>query len=269
MKNKIKLLSIVLIVTFCLSLCTITTNAVTATVNKIGEPIAETVPVATDPPVETEPVATQEPTQTPTQEPTQAPTQQITQEPTQPITQPPTQAPTERPTQQETVNRPTRETTPAPNVDSTTPVVQNDNSQSATHSVYDVDGDVDTDNLNKKDWDELKDMLDGADGKGSAGGDFDFIQKNTRSGDNGLWILIVGIVCVVAGIGIIVAVIYFSKKKKKMLDAGNFESDSKKQEKKTTSQEKRQINKRSKYDTDEVYISREKTRGGTRYKPRH
>ena len=281
MKSRIKLLCVALIVMFSISLCTLQVFA-TPEAEQPGNNTAETV-ATEEPPVYTEP-----PTEPDTNPPTEA-------------TVPPTEAPTVPPT--EATSSSTAATTP-PTVAPTSPVTttpvygsndeepetyaQEDDNTDITpqSSFYDTDGKrVDTDNLKKSDWNEIAEMLKNADGSGDAH-DFGFIQNNNGGGDNGFWILFGGIALIVIGTAIIVFVIVFEIRKKKNLKNNKHNRNGKNppagklnhsepRKKPVTPAEKKQINRRSKFDTADVFIprrtpaSKKRTYGGTRYKPKH
>jgi len=272
MKNQIKQLCVALVAILCISLCTIQAFAT-------PDVITDTNPVQTEAPIVTEAptVATTPPTEAPTVAP-----------PTEPVTQPATEAPTKatqpatQATQQPTYATKAPTTATAPPATSayqpaqTSPAVNNnqsvDNNQSQPTDTFDSDKRVDTDNLDDSDWAEITERLKG-NGSKNTGDDFGFIQNNNDDEDNGLWILIVGILLILAGIGIIATLIVLHIRKKKGLskDKKNPPRNSG-NGKRVSPTEKKQINKRSKYDTAEVYIPRRTSSkgrnsyGGTRYK---
>lgn len=278
MKNHIKQLSVALVAIFCILLCTFQAFA-TPDVVTDTTPVQTEAPVVTEAPIiETEPVTEApivetEPATEPATEATTAATQpktQATQKPTY-ATQSPTVAAT-----QATTSYVAAQTTPAVNnyVDD-----DDDNNQNQSSTLYDSDKRVDTNDLDDSDWAEITERLKNNNGSSSTGDDFGFIQNNNDDGDNGLWILIVGILLILAGIGIIATLIALHIKKKNGLSNNkndkNPPSDKSNGGKRVSPTEKKQINKRSKYDTAEVYIPRRtasKSRssyGGTRYKPKH
>lgn len=282
MKNQIKLLCVALIVMFCVSLCTLSVYATPDGEEPASSQatVASSETQATTPPqtVQTEPPSTQAPETT-------AP----------PQTQPATKAPTQATTAPRATNPPTVATQPqtqAP-VYTNPPATTQPYSQTPNTSLFNSDDKRFDDNtLTKSDWDKIADDLknNDKDEKGEPG-DFDFIKNNNGIDDNGLWILIIGVVLVLAGLGIIGWWIYYSVRIKKNLnkkgnkpngaEGNNAEPPARRHSnaparKKPTYAEQRRINQRSKYDTDEIQIPRNRkpphggTRGGgTRYKPRH
>lgn len=286
MKNQIKLFSVALIVMFCISLCTFNVFATPE-----EDVIADTAP-STTAPVAVTTAATTAATTAPTTAPAQVETV-----PTTAATVPQTTAPTSSPSTT-AATTPTQVSTTAPTTVSTYyekpetyPVdsyEENGDDSILTQQqaeLYDTDGTrVDTDTLDDSDWAEIKKRLQNAGNDSSNAGDFAFIKDNDSSGDNGLWILITGIALIVAGVAVIGLMIFFSVKKKNNLKKGkgrkqppsrNRPNGTRSGGKRTSPAEKRQINRRSKYDTAEVYVPKRtpsrgrSSYGGTRYKPKH
>ncbi len=267
MKNKIKLLSGLLIVIFSISLCTISAFAVP------DDDVIATQPVVTEP-VATEPVVTTpEPTEIETMAPTVPPTTKATKPKTEPTTKQPvyTTKPATTATQYQTQSTQyyTAQATVAP---TQPPILATDGNR------------VDEKTLNDSDWEDIKNQLlnNGDDGKGAD--NFDFIHNNSDNEDNGMWLLVTGIVLVVIGVAVIAFWIVYGVKKKRCLDKRK-DSDRRnnrrpsyednhyprRDRRETTPYEKRQINRRSKYDTGEVELPRNRhsqnrpsSRGGSR-----
>lgn len=72
--------------------------------------------------------------------------------------------------------------------------------------LIDSDHSIDDNELSSKDWKDISSNLKNAGNSGDDSDDFSFIQKNTSSGDNGNWILIVGVVLVLLSIA---GIVYF------------------------------------------------------------
>lgn len=157
--------------------------------------------------------------------------------------------------------------------------------KAATSPVYDVDKEkVATDTLKKNDWASIKEKLSRSENSDDANDadSFSYIQDNNFDGDNGLWILYSGIgLEVLAGIIIITLIILGVKRRKRLqrkcAEAGidtnsqrHFEPKRSHTAPPPTRTQKRQTNKRSKYDTDEINLRAANRRSnGKRYKPKH
>ncbi len=157
--------------------------------------------------------------------------------------------------------------------------------KAATSPVYDVDKEkVATDTLKKNDWASIKEKLSRAENSDDANDadSFSYIQDNNSDGDNGLWILYSGIgLEVLAGIIIITLIILGVRRRKRLqrkcAEAGIDTNSQRHSEPKRshtapppTRTQKRQTNKRSKYDTDEINLRAANRRSnGKRYKPKH
>ena len=290
MKRSLKIASVIVSLMLCISLCTI---------NVFAEPDDNIDTTPSQPQVVTEPPATLPPTEPPTPAPTEPPTPAPTQPPaTQapatyaPATQAPaTYAPaTEAPYYSSNSSRSNTSTYSSNNSSyySSKSSALSSPTKAPTAAVYDVeDRKVDTNTLKKKDWDKIAERLKNADVSDDGAGDFDFIKKNDGNGDNGAWILYTGIALEVVGVAIIIALIVLAAKKRKKLRNGHGDDrrnpprggnqpprrTSPPQRAPQRAQQpatKRQVKKRSKFDTAEVYIPKNATqRGGRRYKPKH
>lgn len=85
---------------------------------------------------------------------------------------------------------------------------------------YESDGKVDESELSDSDWEAIAQSLSN-DNNSSGGDDFNFIKNNTSSGDNGLWMLILGAILVILAIlGITYVIISSLNKKNKYAYAG-------------------------------------------------
>ena len=274
MKNQIKQLCVAFVTILCISLCTVQAFATPDVVTDTAPPVQTEAPIVTEVPTVATVPATVAPTVAPDTEPATQPETEAPTKATQPVTHA-TQKPTYATKSPTTATNP-----PATNAyqpAQTTPAVNNnqpvDNNQSQPTDTFDSDKRVDTDNLDDNDWAEITEKLKG-NGSKSTGDDFGFIQNNNDDDDNGLWILITGILLILAGIGIIVTLITLHIRKKKGLskDKKNPPSRNSGNGRRVTPAEKKQINKRSKYDTAEVYVPRrtssksKNSYGGTRYK---
>lgn len=279
MKRTLRISCVMVLLILCISLCTI---------NVFAEPDDNPTPsqsqIVTEEPPVTQPV---------TNPPTSAPTQPPVTQP--PVTQPPatrapvTQAPATRAPSSVTPNYSSSYSNSYSSYDSS--YYSNKSSANSsptpapTAAVYNVDDrKVDTDTLKKKDWKKIAESLQNADSDDDGSvEDFGFIKNNDDDADNGMWILYTGITLEVAGALIIITLIILAVRRKKKLKNGRdndhrepprggnrapqrASAPARAQQPAT----KRQVNRRSKYDTDEVYIPKNVSqRGGRRYKPRH
>lgn len=274
-----RIVSLMFVAILCLSLCTFYAFAVPGD----GEVGVDTQPIATDdPPV----VVTDSPTDPPvvtSPPPTAAPV----------YTKPPqTQAPvytnppkTQAPVATKAPNNNYNNNTPQNNTPQQQATVANNGG-----GLYNVDDHkIDDGTLKNKDWEDIKNSLKNADGSESAADDFDFIRYNDNDGDNGTWILYTGIAFEIIAVGIIVTLIVLARRRKKKVqnskhsNRGNdhnnpssggkrpAHSEPQRASRQLTPKQARQVKKRSKYDTDEVYIPRNNPRqsGNGRYKPKH
>lgn len=165
--------------------------------------------------------------------------------------------------------------------------------KASTSPVYDVKGNVDTDTLKKNDWKSIAEQLSKSDNQKSNddADSFNFIRDNDSSEDNGIWILFTGIGLEVLAAVIIITLIVISVKRKKNLkyqhtsDGPRNVQANQRQNPRGASQQRpaqhspqrqpgrnqqRQVNRRSKYDTDEIYVPRNsRSSNGGRYKPKH
>lgn len=165
--------------------------------------------------------------------------------------------------------------------------------KASTSPVYDVKGNVDTDTLKKNDWKSIAEQLSKSDNKKSNddADSFNFIRDNDSSEDNGIWILFTGIGLEVLAAVIIITLIVLSVKRKRNLkyrqasEGPRSVQANQRQNPRGASQQRpaqrapqrqpgrsqqRQVNRRSKYDTDEIYVPRNsRSSNGGRYKPKH
>ncbi len=151
--------------------------------------------------------------------------------------------------------------------------------KASTSAVYNVNKEkVATDTLKKNDWASIAEQLSKSDNDDTKTDveNFDYIKNNTAEGDNGIWILYTGIGLEIAAALIIITLIILAVRRKKRYKNARFASEAapvrnsapapaKRQPSKA---QKRNVNRRSKFDTDEVNLNRQPRRSG-RYKPRH
>ena len=144
-----------------------------------------------------------------------------------------------------------------------------------TSPLYESDREIDDSELSKSDWDYIKANLNNADGSDDGSDDFNFIKKNDSKGDNGDWMLIVGVVCIllsIAGITYVIASAVIRRKKTKgsayaSASASNprYRSDDDYGDGyKSSKSEKKKLDRSRKYDTADVVLPRNKN--GRRYK---
>jgi hypothetical protein len=292
MKSRTKLSYIILALIFCISICTIKVMAV-------GEDEEVVVTEA--------PVVTAAPTQAVTEAPvvTAAPTQAATKAP---VTTKATTAYV-APTTKAQVNSYVAPATSAYNNYATSAnnyaTSANNYATSATSAtsagsaskseVYDVeDEEVDEDTLKKSDWKDIAERLSTADDDDDSDPDsFDFIKNNDGTNDNGQWILYTGIgMEIAAGLIIVILIVLAVRRKKKLKQAKRTgsaptnhghegqprqqrpSSDKPAQRQQHTPTQShgassRQVRRRSKYDTDEIQLTKQRKSSGGRYKPKH
>ena len=160
-------------------------------------------------------------------------------------------------------------------------------------NMYNVEDEtIDNHTLKNKDWKEIADRLKNATSDDGDVDDFNWIKENDGSSDNTtLYLTIgtyVGVAFIVIAIVIFVILFVQKNKRKKQLkknppkrNQGSQQSRLQRQRPQRSSQhhqappkemspsQKRQVKKRSKYDTDEVYIPKNKTSNNGRYRPKH
>lgn len=170
------------------------------------------------------------------------------------------------------------------------PIVSSTKAQ--TSPVYDTDKEkVATDTLKKNDWNSIKEQLSKPDSDDTKTNveNFDYIKKNTSEDDNGIWIIYTGVGLVIAGALIIITLIILAVRRRGKMKAQRaaeaprgHSRAAEREPREYRSQredpryshsgksEKRSVNKRSKFDTDEINVNKPPRRsGGGRYKPRH
>ena len=144
----------------------------------------------------------------------------------------------------------------------------------ATSPMYESDREIDDSELSKSDWDYIKANLSNADGSDDGADDFNFIKKNDSKGDNGDWMLIVGVACILLSIAGITYVIASGVLRRKKINSGAYatassnpryrDDDDYGDGYKVLRSEKKKAERSSKYDTADVVLPRNKN--GRRYK---
>ena len=144
-----------------------------------------------------------------------------------------------------------------------------------TSPLYESDREIDDSELSKSDWDYIKANLNNADGSDDGSDDFNFIKKNDSKGDNGDWMLYVGLACVLLSIAGIVYVIASGVIRRKKVKSGVYASASASNPRyrddddygdgyRSSKSEKKKLDRSRKYDTADVVLPRNKN--GRRYK---
>lgn len=144
-----------------------------------------------------------------------------------------------------------------------------------TSPLYESDREIDDSELSKSDWDYIKANLNNADGSDDGSDDFNFIKKNDSKGDNGDWMLFVGLACVLLSIAGIVYVIASGVIRRKKVKSGAYASASASNPRyrddddygdgyRSSKSEKKKLDRSRKYDTADVVLPRNKN--GRRYK---
>ncbi|MBR1731650.1 MAG: hypothetical protein IJ725_04385 [Ruminococcus sp.] len=164
------------------------------------------------------------------------------------------------------------------------------NEKAETAAVYDAeDDDVSTDTLKKSDWTKIAEQLKNA--SGDDGDDFAFIRNNDpNSGNNGEWMLILGIAMEAAGLGIIIWLVVMKARQKKAIKVGanngrgnggtpsgmgRASKPDKPQRaarsEKASKPQRFSQKQRSKFDTADIVVPKhaKQPSGGKRYKPKH
>lgn len=131
--------------------------------------------------------------------------------------------------------------------------------------------DIDVNELSSNDWKEISANLKNA-SNSSDGDDFSFIQKNTSSGDDGYWLLILGVVLVLLSLaGITYFFVSGAMTRKKLASAGSqskggsqgrYRSNDDYDDGYKTShrEEKKKAKRSSRYDTAEVTLPKNRNR---------
>lgn len=88
-------------------------------------------------------------------------------------------------------------------------------------ALYKTEKKIDVNELSKNDWGDIANMLKKTDSSESDGDDFAFIQKNTKGGDNGNWIIIVGVLLIGLSVAGFIYLIASNINRRKKIKAGN------------------------------------------------
>lgn len=146
----------------------------------------------------------------------------------------------------------------------------------STSTLYDSDRVIDDSELSKSDWDYIKANLNNADASDDDGSDdFNFIKKNDSKGDNGDWMLIVGVGCILLSIAGITYVIASAVIRRKKIKSGAYatatssryrSNDDYGDDYKTSRSEKKKLDKSRRYDTADVVLPKSRNKNGRRYK---
>ncbi len=143
--------------------------------------------------------------------------------------------------------------------------------QPSEADLYKTDGMVDNDELSDSDWNSIAQSLQNANDSGD-GDDFNFIKKNNSSSDNGIWMLISGALLIILAIVGIAYVIISGMNNKKKFAYGNgyntFNSNSSRKPKnyyndgfsKTKSKPKNSISRKHIDDTADIILPKNKKR---------
>ena len=121
-------------------------------------------------------------------------------------------------------------------------------STAPTAQLYDTDKKVDVNELSKNDWGDIANMLKNTGSADGDGDDFAFIQKNTSKNDNGHWIIIGGLLCILLSITGFVYLIASKIRRRKKIREGNIT--------KTTDPQKKAGARRANDDYDDGYGSK-------------
>ena len=150
-------------------------------------------------------------------------------------------------------------------------------------SLIKSDNNIDEKTLSSSDWSDISKNLKNANASGSDGDDFNFIKNNNSKGDNGHWMLYVSIVLLalgVAGIAYFVISTVLNKKKRVAVGGRNNAPKSKSAQSAAKAQRyssnddyaddytssNKKSERRSKYDTAEIRLPKNNSKGGRRYK---
>lgn len=123
-------------------------------------------------------------------------------------------------------------------------------STAPTAELYKTEKKVDVDELSKSDWGELSNLLKNNGAAESDGDDFAFIQNNTSKKDNGHWIVIAGLICILLSITGFIYLIASKISRRKKIKEGNIT--------KTSDPQKKGAARRSNDDYDDGYGSKRK-----------
>lgn len=202
MTKHFKLLAILLSVIFCFSVFTYTVWAVDADGDGYDDITGE--PIDGDEPVYTDPVYTEPPVD-PTDEPSNV---DPTDEPSyvDPTDEPSYVDPTDEPSYEEPQSSWEPPIADPPSYVGGGQTYVPPASTAPSVPLIDAEHNIDVNELSSNDWKDIAAKLKNADASVDDGDDFSFIQKNNSAGDNGDWVLILGIVFVIFSIA---GIVYF------------------------------------------------------------
>lgn len=276
MNRHLKLITALLLTIFCFSLFTVTAMAADLDGDGYDDDTGEyigvvTNPVVEDPTVAPDPVVTDPPDEEPTYEPAPIETTPVTEAP---ATEPYYDQGDVYDDGSDDYNNDYQDSDSYSDdgQDSYTPV----NTTPQT-DLYESDREIDDSELSSSDWDDIKANLSNASTADNDTGDFDFIQKNDSTMDNGDWMLIAGIVCLLLSLAGIIYVITSSVSNRKKANSAysskqpayagkaRYRSDNDYDDGYRTSskEEKKKLDRSRRYDTAEVRLPKS---SGTRYK---
>lgn len=124
-------------------------------------------------------------------------------------------------------------------------------STAPTAALYETDKKVDVNELSKNDWGDLSKLLKNTGTAEGDGDDFAFIQNNTSKKDNGHWIVIAGLLCILLSITGFVYLIASKIRRRKKIREGNIT--------KTSDPQKKGAVRRANDDYNDGYGSNRKT----------
>ena len=285
MSRNSKLISIVLTLMLCMSMCVVSVWAVgeygdSEYTDITDEPVYTEDPAPSDPTTTYEPQDSTDPTYTEDTEPSYDPTDTTDY----------TEAPSETDEYTTGYTYDTQDYTNYTTENSyvgggQTYTVPETTAPSA--ALYDVKGEVDGKELNSNDWKDIALKLKNANSADDDDDDFSFIKNNNSTADNGEWLLIGGIVCLILSAGGIGYIIYTAVKRKKELAAAGGKPSSNSRYAvagasagrkgrddygdgfKSSSKKNNRANDKSKFDTADVSLKPNQTRyknGNRRYK---
>jgi len=281
MKKHLKLITALLSIIICMSLFSITAFAVDADGDGYDDETGEYIGVITEPvytePVYTEPIYTEpvytEPVYT---EPVYTEPEYVEPEYTEPVYTEPVYDYSDNDYSDYYDNSQSSDSYNDYDFDTEYDIDYSDESYIApsTAPMYDSNHKIDDNELSKRDWDYIKSNLNNAGGVDDGSDDFNFIKKNDSKGDNGDWMLIVGIACVILSIAGITYVIVSGVVRRKKINSGAYvsassnsrynEGDDYGDGYRASRSEKKKADRSSKYDTADVVLPRNKN--GRRYK---
>ena len=289
MNKKIKLITLLLTLIFCVSSVTFTAFATEGDgTSSVVTPVDPPVDDPVDPPVEDDPV------DPPVEEPTDPPIED------DPVYDDPTEPEYEEPEYEEPTDVVTDDTDTdyddSSNSSSNNDIYSNDSEefyyeddyynnanssgQTSTYSqndMFDDAGKVDVNELSNDDWNAIAQNLANADKTDVGVDDFNFIKLNTSTEDNGIWMLITGAVLVilsVLGIGYVIISSVRSKKKLAFAGAPTSNNSSVKSSNRSSndygdgysSRKPAPRKNRKLEDTADVYVPKTIRNGGSRFK---